>query len=98
VNTCFSLGEDMGLKKILYRLRKWQTSMFVIVLEQLGLEGFMDNSSLIDFHQYFSKEDFELDNEDDYEKDPNGNVINSQSDDEDDEDDEEDEEDKEDYE
>jgi hypothetical protein len=58
----------------------------------------MDNSSLIDFHQYFSKEDFELDNEDDYEKDPNGNVINSQSDDEDDEDDEEDEEDKEDYE
>jgi hypothetical protein len=86
-NTCFSLGEDMGLNKILYLLRKWPTSMFIIILEQLGLEGFMDNSSLIDFHQYFGKEDFELDNEDDYEKDPNGNVINSQSDDEEDLDD-----------
>ena len=74
--TCFSLGKFMQWNSVLYSVRKWPTSMFAIVLEELGLEGYMDNSSICDFFQYFGKEDFTLDNEDDYAKDADGDVIN----------------------
>jgi hypothetical protein len=73
--TIFSLGEFMRWNSVLYSIRKWPTSMFAIVLEELGLEGFMDNSSLVDFHQYMGKEDFTLDNEEDYGKDADGDII-----------------------
>jgi len=89
--TCFSLGEFMRWNSVLYSLRKWPTTMGIIIFQELGLEGFMDNDSICDLIQYLGKEDFTLDNEDDYEKDADGDVINfvyeSDSDDDDDDDD-----------
>ena len=74
--TSFSLGKFMRWNSVLYSLRKWPTTMGIIVFQELGLEGFMDNDSICDFFQYIGKEDFTLDNEDDYEKDSDGDVIN----------------------
>ena len=79
-DTCFSLGKDRNFNKILYRLRKWPVSMFIIVLEHIGLYNFLGNDSICDFFQYFGKEDLESDNEDDYPKDPDGNILDYESD------------------
>ena len=74
--TSFSLGESMGWKSILYLLRKWPTSMGIIVLKELSLYNDHTLSIITDLYEFIGKEDFTLDNEEDYEKDADGDVIN----------------------
>ena len=51
---------------LLYHLRKWPTTMAILVLTELALIYRIDCSSLIDLHQYIGREDFTCDNEEDY--------------------------------
>ena len=51
---------------ILYRLRKWPTTMAILVLTELALIYRIDCSSLIDLHQYIGREDFTRDIEEGY--------------------------------
>ena len=75
-NTCFTYAGDPDINLnpnrmhgILYRLRKWPTTMAILVLQELALYYKIDCSSLIDLHQYIGTELFTIDNEDDYEVD-----------------------------
>ena len=86
-STCFTCALDPERNfnpyrkhGILYRLRKWPTTMAILVLQELDLYHLIDCSSLIDLHQYIGTELFMLDNEEDYE-------IVEYSDDDDDDDD-----------
>ncbi len=73
---CFSDVFDNNKMKVLYHLRKWPTTMAILVLQELALICIIDSQSIIDLHQYIGKEDFIVDdNERHYEKDPNGNIL-----------------------
>ena len=85
---CFPLALEGFRFKVLYRLRKWRTTMFVLVLQELGLIYIIDSESVIDFHQYMGKEDFTTDDEEkDYIRDDDGNIIGLDDDSDDDGDD-----------
>jgi ankyrin repeat protein len=69
--SCFSFARHRSLSpnrkgSILYHLRKWPTTMAIIVLTEISLIYQIDCSSLIDLHQYIGREDFTRDNEEDY--------------------------------
>ena len=53
------------LYRPLYRLRKWPTTMAILVLKELSLYYLIDCCSLIDLHQYIGTEAFTLDDDDD---------------------------------
>ena len=62
-DTCFTYARDPQLNPnrkhgLLYRLRKWPTTMAILVLTELALICLIDCSSLIDLHQYIGREDF----------------------------------------
>ena len=48
---------------LLYRLRKWPTTMAILVLTELALIYRIDSESLVDLHQYIGTEDFARDDE-----------------------------------
>jgi ankyrin repeat protein len=53
--------------RLLYRLRKWPTTMAILVLQELGLVDVIDFESAIDLHQYLGRpEDFTVDDEEKY--------------------------------
>jgi hypothetical protein len=73
-DTCFTIARDPDFNPnpnrkygLFYRLRKWPTTMAILVLEELALYYKIDCSSLIDLHQYIGTELFTIDNEDEYE-------------------------------
>ncbi len=72
-STCFSLALNPDINPhpnrkygLLYRLRKWPTTMAILVLTELALIYRIDSSSFIDLHQYIGKEGFTRDNEEEY--------------------------------
>jgi hypothetical protein len=74
--TCFSLALRHSKIKVLYRLRKWPTTIAIIMLQELALIYIIDSESLIDLHQYLGRpDDLKTDNEEDYKKDEEGNVL-----------------------
>ena len=60
--TCFSRALQFKRFNILYRLRKWPTTMAILVLQELNLFA-----ALCDPYHYIGTELFSLDNEKDYE-------------------------------
>jgi ankyrin repeat protein len=74
--SCCSVALRYKRIRVLYRLRKWPTTMAIIVLQELALIYIIDSEAIIDLHQYLGRpEDLETDNEEDYEKDDEGNVL-----------------------
>jgi hypothetical protein len=74
-DTCFSVARYNNNIRLLYRLRKWPTTMAILVLQELALIYIIDSESLIDLHQYLGRpEDLKADNEEDYKKEE-GNVV-----------------------
>ncbi len=58
-STCFSYALNMNYNPnpnrkhgLLYRLRKWPTTMAILVLTELALIYRIDSESLVDLHQY----------------------------------------------
>jgi hypothetical protein len=72
--TCFlRYNDDL---KVIYRLRKWPTTMAILVLQELDLIYIIDSESLIDLHQYLGRpDDLKTDNEEDYKKDTGGILL-----------------------
>ncbi len=75
--TCFDAAASYGYSRILYRLRKWPTTMGIILVQELGLQ-FIGDESIIDLHQYIGKEDFTSDSNSDYVFDANKNVMDDE--------------------
>jgi ankyrin repeat protein len=67
-NTCFAIALHDHHINILYRLRKWPTTMAIIMLQELALIYIIDSESVIDLHQYLGRPDdcSKSDNEEDY--------------------------------
>jgi hypothetical protein len=76
-HTCFSYALRFNHIRLLYRLRKWPTTMAIIMLQELALIYIIDSESVIDLHQYLGRPDdcSKSDNEEDYKKDTEGNVL-----------------------
>ena len=73
--TCFSFAHDPDHNPdpdrkhgLLYRLRKWPTTMAILVLTELGLIYRIDSESLVDLHQYIGREDLTRDVEESHVK------------------------------
>jgi ankyrin repeat protein len=75
VETCFSIARTYSNFSVLYRLRKWPTTMAILVFQELALIYIIDSQSIIDIHQYIGKEDFTTDDENDYTFDEDGNLY-----------------------
>ncbi len=74
--SCFSTALHSNHIRVLYRLRKWTTTMAIIMLQELALIYIIDSESVIDLHQYLGRpEDLKTDNEEDCTKDEEGNVL-----------------------
>jgi ankyrin repeat protein len=68
-STCYSLARSSSFTRkygLLYHLRKWPTTMAILVLKELSLYYLIDSSSLIDLHHYIGTEEFTVDKEEDY--------------------------------
>jgi hypothetical protein len=76
-NTCFSYSLGSNHNRVLYHLRKWPTTMAIIMLQELALIYIIDSESVIDLHQYLGRPDdcSKSDKEEDYTKDTEGNVL-----------------------
>jgi hypothetical protein len=65
--TCFSYALRYNNIRVLYCLRKWSTTMAILVLQELALIYIIDSESVIDLHQYLGMpDDLKTDNEEDY--------------------------------
>ena len=63
--TCFRHARNIAYNNnpyrkhgLLYRLRKWPTTMAILVLTELALIYRIDSESLVDLHQYVGRKDF----------------------------------------
>ena len=69
--TCFSYAAGHSNQanriRLLYRLRKWPTTMAILVLQELALIDIIGFESVIDLHQFLGRpEDYTVDNEREY--------------------------------